>query len=93
MKHLALIIALTGWLNFASGEMSAITVKASVVQFDDKSVTLKIDDKKVVVPRNLIRKSEIQKGKTVKVTFRGEQISYLFGNKNSDLRSPASAGK
>jgi len=93
MKQIALIIAITGWLNFASGEMSAITVKASVVDVDKKSVTLKVNDKKVVVPRDFLKQNKIQKGNTIQVTFRGDQISYLFGNKNADRRSPASAEK
>lgn len=93
MKHMVLIIAFISWLSLASAEMSAITVKASVVDFDEKSVTLSIDKKKVVVPRELVRKSEIQKGKKIQVTFRGEQISYLLKHGKQDHRSPASADK
>ncbi len=93
MKRFALAFAFASWLSCASAEMSAITVNASIVDFDESSVTLIVDKKRITVPRELLRKRELKKGKTLQVTFRGEEIAYLLGVKSPDRRSPASAGK
>lgn len=90
MKLLVLILVLAVYSVFpASAEMSAITVPASVVKFDKKTITIRVNEKNVTVPREIAGNRELKKGESILLTFRGRQISHLLsGDKES--RSPAS---
>jgi len=66
-------------------DMTSITVAASVHAFDAKTVTLQVNKKRVVVPRELVLKADLHTGEAVMVTFNGANISYLFKTSSVDL--------
>ena len=89
MRCLGIALIVLSFSFLARAEMSAITVPASVAAFDAKSVTLKVNQKKITVPRRMLQKKDLKTGEAVQVTFRGKDISYLL-SEGGDERRPAS---
>ena len=74
-------------------EMSSVRLNAKVKSFDDKFVTIQLNKRAVRVPREIVGKRELKAGSMIQLTFRGDQIDYLFSNLHvgdSKERSPAS---
>jgi hypothetical protein len=89
---LAFFVALFMAFN-ARADMTAITVEASVRGFDAKTVTLQVNKKRVVVPRELVLKTQLHNGEAVRVTFQGANIQYLFKAPNVEAKVDSSARK
>jgi hypothetical protein len=93
-----LVLVLTVFLlysgQFAKAEMSVMTVAGKVATFNETSVTVIINKKKIRLPRSLIKTEGFKAGDAVLITLRGEEIKFLLSQPDdSALRSPASAPK
>ena len=77
----------------ALGEMSSVRLNAKVKSFDEKFVTIQLNKRTVRIPRSVVADKELKAGGMVQITFRGEEIDYLFPPDRADgssERSPAS---
>ncbi len=98
MTRLPLLLLLpflvfAGPLTPALAEMTAITVAASVLAHNEKSVTLQIGGRRFTVPRKVVKQRKFSNGEAILVTFQGDELKYLFASFGESNRIPASEKK
>lgn len=64
----------------AHAEMSAVKVSVFVKSVDQKSVTIRLDQREITLPRSLIRNDRLRAGSAIVITLHGDEIRYLFKN-------------
>lgn len=92
MLKLAALVFVVIFTVFARAEMSAVTVAVVVVSYDERSVTVRLQDREIQLPRKLVRQERLTAGSAIFVTLRGEEIRHLFKNvaASESGRRPAS---
>lgn len=96
MKGFSLVLSLLVLLilgnEIAHGEMRAVTVAAVVKSFSEKTVTVRVQNREITLPRSAVRQKRLSVGLAILLTLHGDQIEYLFksvASSDSD-RKPAS---
>lgn len=87
------VMVLIAWFQMAQAEVSAITVAAKVKSFDEKTVTVIVHRRVVVLPRSSVTARDLKTGDAVLITLRGDQVRYLFEASSEKGRAPASERK
>jgi len=62
----------------ARAEMSKVTVAVVVKSFDGQTVTVRLRQREITLPRKLIPQENLTTGSAIFVTLRGDEIRYLF---------------
>jgi hypothetical protein len=94
MKQVSIKLMLLGAIavsTVAFAEMSSVRLEATVKSFDEKFVTIQLNKRTVRVPRSVVGNKTLKAGSIVQITFRGDEIDYLFPTDGGSERSPASA--